>query len=123
MLAILDVSGSMRYPAKGTKGMSRAKVTEEAAVTALRILPAGSRIGAWVFSTDQRGKGVDYRELARVEQLDTPYAGKTWRDNLIAATRTLPQRLGGDTGLYDTTAAAYRRWSPSTTPPTSTRSS
>ena len=109
MLAILDVSGSMRYPAKNTKGMSRAKVTEEAAVTALRILPAGSRIGAWVFSTDQRGKGVDYRELARVEQLDTPYAGKTWRDNLIAETRTLPQQLGGDTGLYDTTAAAYAK--------------
>ena len=109
MLAIIDVSGSMRYPAKDTKGMSRAKVTEEAAVTALRILPGGSRIGAWVFSTDQRGKGVDHRELARVEQLDTPYAGKTWRDNLIAATRTLPKRLGGDTGLYDTTAAAYQK--------------
>ena len=109
MLAILDVSGSMNYPAKGTKGLTRAKVTEGAAATALRILPAGSRIGAWVFSTDQDGKGVDYRELARVEQLDTPYAGKSWRDNLIAETRTLPGRLGGDTGLYDTTAAAYAK--------------
>ncbi|MFL6170892.1 MAG: substrate-binding domain-containing protein [Ornithinibacter sp.] len=109
MLAILDVSGSMRYPAKDTKGKSRAKVTEEAAVTALRILPAGSRIGAWVFSTDQNGKGVDYRELARVEQLDTPFAGKAWRDHLVAVTRTLPKRLGGDTGLYDTTAAAYQK--------------
>ncbi len=109
MLAVIDVSGSMTYPAKGTKGLSRAKVTEGAASTALRILPAGSRIGAWVFSTDQYGKGVDYREIARVEQLDTPYAGKTWRDNLLAATRTLPKRLGGDTGLYDTTAAAYQK--------------
>lgn len=109
MLAILDVSGSMRHPAKGTRGMTRAKVTEEAAVTALQILPSGSRIGAWVFSTDQQGKGVDHRELARVEQLDHPYGGRTWRDHLVDVTRTLPERLGGDTGLYDTTAAAYRK--------------
>ncbi len=109
MLTIIDVSGSMRYPAKSTKGLSRAKVTEEAAVTALRILPGGSRIGVWVFSTNQSGKGVDYRELARVEQLDTPFAGKTWRDHLLTVTRTLPKRLGGDTGLYDTTAAAYQK--------------
>jgi Ca-activated chloride channel homolog len=109
MLAILDVSGSMKQPGKGTRGMTRAKVTEEAAVTALQILPAGSRIGAWVFSTDQRGKGVDYKELARVERLDKAYGGGTWRDRLVAVTRTLPKRLGGDTGLYDTTAAAYQK--------------
>lgn len=109
MLAILDVSGSMKQPGKGTRGMTRAKVTEEAAVTALQILPAGSRIGAWVFSTDQRGKGVDYKELATVERLDKAYAGATWRERLVAVTRTLPQRLGGDTGLYDTTAAAYQK--------------
>jgi hypothetical protein len=109
MLAILDVSGSMKYPARRTGGMTRAKVTEEAAVTALKILPAGSRIGAWVFSTDQRGKGVDYRELAKVERLDAAYAGRTWREHLVDVTRTLPRRLGGDTGLYDTTAAAYAK--------------
>ncbi len=27
----------------------------------------------------------------------------------MAVTRTLPKRLGGDTGLYDTTAAAYQK--------------
>lgn len=109
MLAVLDVSGSMRYPAKGTKGKTRAKVTEEAAVTALQILPAGSQVGTWVFSTDLAGRGVDHREVAKVDQLDTPFSGATWRDHLIAVTRTLPERLGGDTGLYDTTAAAYRK--------------
>ena len=109
MLAVIDVSGSMRYPAKSTKGLSRAKVTEGAASTALRILPNGSRIGAWVFSTDQGRRGIDYREVAKVEQLDTPFGGATWRDHLIAVTRTLPKRLGGDTGLYDTTAAAYQK--------------
>ena len=78
MLAILDVSGSMRFPARDTRGMTRAKVAEEAAVTALSILPAGSSIGAWVLSTDQRGKGVDYSELARVEHTSTPpIAGRT----------------------------------------------
>ena len=109
MLAILDVSGSMKYPAKGTKGMTRAEVTEGAAVTALKILPEGSKIGAWVFSTDQRGEGVDYRELAEVQTLETRYGAATWREHLIAVTRTLPQRLRGDTGLYDTTAAAYAK--------------
>ena len=53
--------------------MTRAKVTEEAAVTALQDPARGQQDRGWVFSTDQQRKGVDYRELARVEQLDTAY--------------------------------------------------
>ena len=58
-----------------------------------------------MFSTDQRGKGVDYRsrhgEAAR-HGVCRPHLARAphGRD----AQRS-PKRLGGDTGLYDTTKA------------------
>ncbi|MGL5930838.1 MAG: substrate-binding domain-containing protein, partial [Dermatophilaceae bacterium] len=102
MLAVLDVSGSMKYPAPGTGGLTRAKVLEEASITALRTLPAGSAVGTWVFSTDRGGRGVDHAELLPVRRLDTQVQGRTWRQELERQVRTIPRRLGGDTGLYDT---------------------
>ncbi len=109
MLAIVDVSGSMKYPAKGTKGLTRAKVTEESLKVALRVLPGGSRIGGWAFSTHLGGKGVDWKEYAAVRPLQEPYQGKTWREHLIDVVGIIPKTLGGDTGLYDTTWAAYQK--------------
>ncbi|MGL5819069.1 MAG: substrate-binding and VWA domain-containing protein [Phycicoccus sp.] len=109
MLAVLDVSGSMKYPAPGTRGLTRAKVLEESSITALRTLPAGSAVGTWIFSTDRGGRGVDHAELLPVRRLDTQVQGRTWRQELERQVRTIPRRLGGDTGLYDTAFAAYTR--------------
>ncbi|MGL5850356.1 MAG: substrate-binding domain-containing protein, partial [Phycicoccus sp.] len=109
MLAVLDVSGSMKYPAPGTGGLTRAKVLEEASITALRTLPAGSAVGTWIFSTDRGGRGVDHAQLLPVRRLDSESQGRTWRQQLERQVRTIPSRLGGDTGLYDTAFAAYTR--------------
>ena len=109
MLAVMDVSGSMKYPATGTRALTRAQVTQRAAQTALKILPPGSQIGAWVFSTDQGPGGQPWNEMSSIDTLDSRRGQATHREELLAAVGTLPKRLEGDTALYDTTYAAYRR--------------
>lgn len=116
MLAIIDVSGSMKYPAKGTKGLTRAQVTEGALLVALKVLPAGSQVGGWSFSTHLNGRGVDYKEYADVKTLTTPYGKVTWREHLMNVVRNIRKQLGGDTGLYDTTWAAFTKMQASYSP-------
>jgi Ca-activated chloride channel family protein len=109
MLAVVDVSGSMAYPARNTRGLTRIKVAEDACVTALQMLPAGSEIGAWVFATNKGPKNQPWLPVADVERLDSTIEGKSYREHLIEVTRTVPKKyLGGDTALYDTTLAALK---------------
>ncbi len=107
MLAVIDVSGSMKYPGPGTAGLARVEVTKEAATSALKILPAGSQIGAWIFSTRLGPNNRDWRWLTPIARLDTTANGVTHRQQLINDTAKLPTLVHGDTGLYDTTLAAY----------------
>lgn len=107
MLAIIDVSGSMTTVAKDTGGKTRAKVAEESLVTAVQRLPDGSQVGGWIFSTDKGGKGKDWAPIAPIARLDEPEGGGTHRDAIVAALKRFPSYISGDTGLYDTTAAAF----------------
>jgi len=107
MLAIIDVSGSMTTVAKDTGGKTRAKVAEESLTTAVRQLPAGSQVGGWIFSTDKGGKGKDWAPIAPIARLDEPEGKGTHRDAIVAALAKFPSYISGDTGLYDTTAAAF----------------
>lgn len=107
MLAILDVSGSMETVAKDTGGRTRAKVAEESLVTAVQRLPDGSQVGGWIFSTDKGGKGKDWAPIAPIARLDEPSGSGTHRDAIVTALKKYPSYLSGDTGLYDTTAAAF----------------
>lgn len=107
MLAIIDVSGSMTTVAKDTGGKTRAKVAEESLTTAVQRLPDGSQVGGWIFSTDKGGKGKDWAPIAPIARLDEPEGAGTHRDAIVAALRKFPSYISGDTGLYDTTAAAF----------------
>ncbi|KGN31687.1 von Willebrand factor A [Knoellia sinensis KCTC 19936] len=107
MLAILDVSGSMTNIAPDTGGKTRAKVAEESMITAVQRLPDGSQVGGWIFSTDKGGKGKDHAPLTPIARLDEPSGAGTHRDSIVAALKKFQTYLGGDTGLYDTTADAY----------------
>lgn len=107
MLVMVDVSGSMTTVAKDTGGKTRAKVAEESMLTAVARLPGGSQVGGWYFSTDKDGKGKDYKSFAPIASLDEPEGTGTHRDAIAAAIKKFPSWIGGDTGLYDTTAAAY----------------
>ncbi|WP_353952156.1 substrate-binding domain-containing protein [Knoellia sp. S7-12] len=107
MLAIVDVSGSMKTVAKDTGGKTRAKVAEESLITAVEKLPDGSQVGGWIFSTDKGGKGKDWAPIAPIARLDEPEGKGTHRDAIAAALKKFPSYISGDTGLYDTTAAAF----------------
>lgn len=106
MLAVIDVSGSMNWDS-GTRGLTRMDVLLGAAGRALQNLAPGSKVGAWIFSTAQGGAKQDWRELSPLRRLDAEVGSGTQRDDLRRLLGTVRGRVRGDTGLYDTTLAAF----------------
>ncbi|KNX38053.1 substrate-binding domain-containing protein [Luteipulveratus halotolerans] len=109
ILVVLDVSGSMLQEIQ--PGQSRVDMLTKMCTQALDVLPPTTSIGGWAFSTDLDGKGKDYKELApSIESIDDTPQGRAHKAQLKAALKTghsLAER-NGDTGLYDTVAAAYK---------------
>jgi Mg-chelatase subunit ChlD len=103
MLVVMDTSGSMARAAGATTRMELAK---DAADTALANVPDTSQMGLWTFSSSQRGK-IDYREVVPMRGLADPVAAQTQRQALSAGFAEAARSVKGDTGLYDTIAAAY----------------
>lgn len=107
MLAVIDASGSMEWDSP-TPGRTRWDVTKGSLVKGVGILPAGSQVGGWVFSTDREG-GADHEEIAAVERLDARVGSGTHRDRLRRLVTGGDKYLGGDTGLYDSIWAAHQK--------------
>ena len=106
MLAVMDVSGSMREQA-GSR--TRIQLAQAAASTALDTFPQSSQVGLWEFSTDRDGVGKDYKELQPIRALtDRGPDGKTQEDALNRSFAGMTDSVAGNTGLYDTLLAAYR---------------
>lgn len=105
MLAAIDVSGSMREPAGDS---TRVELMQKSTLDALAILPDGSQIGAWGFSTARGPNGEDFFEMVPLRGLQSDVDGRTQRQVLSEQVTGLQGILGGDTGLYDTALAAYR---------------
>jgi len=104
MLAAIDVSGSMRWAAGDS---SRIDLLQKATLDALAILPDGSQIGAWIFSTARGPNREDWVPIAPMRLLSDNVDGKTHRQVLSDEIIAISDRLGGDTGLYDTALAAF----------------
>src|SRR5262249_52911660 len=104
LLLVLDVSGSMAEVVSGTK--TRMDLAKAAAITAVRQFDGKSSVGLWVFSSALDAANA-YKSLVPVGTLsDTMPDGNTRRQDLIdAITQIQPS---GDTGLYDTVAAAQQ---------------
>ncbi|GED96945.1 VWA domain-containing protein [Gordonia crocea] len=106
-LVVEDVSGSM--VASSGSG-TRADLLREASLSGLKMFPNNAEIGAWMFSIDRGGPGVDYLEVAPIRPLNARAAGgRTHRDVLADAVRKAMANVHGGTGLYDTTLAAYKK--------------
>ena len=103
MLVVMDTSGSM---ARSASGITRIALAQEAADTALASVPDTSEMGLWTFSSRQNGS-VDYREVVPIRGLADPVGAHTQRDALDAGFAEAARSVKGDTGLYDTVAAAY----------------
>ncbi|GAC68256.1 substrate-binding domain-containing protein [Gordonia soli] len=105
-LVVEDTSGSMDAPAGSS---TRAQLLIDASTAGLKLFPNNTMIGGWAFGIDKGGPGQDWREMAPIRRLDAPAAdGGTHRQALAKAVRDGLQLLGGGTGLYDTTLAAFK---------------
>ncbi|MGC4744605.1 substrate-binding domain-containing protein [Micromonospora sp. DT201] len=100
MLAVVDVSGSMKEKVPSANNRSREEVTVEAARRGLGLFDDSWSIGLWTFSTKLVGN-LDYKQLVGIG----PLSGQ--RAQLEAALDTVTPS-SGDTGLYDTVLAAYQ---------------
>jgi len=100
-LTVVDISGSMNAQVPGT-GLTRARITAEAAKQGLGLFKDTTDMGLWVFSDNLDGDR-DFRELAPIGPMATE------RANLIALADQVPSMVeGGKTNLYDTLIAAYQ---------------
>ncbi|MFF2271125.1 VWA domain-containing protein [Agromyces sp. NPDC058136] len=102
MLAVIDVSGSMEEPAEN--GLRRIDIFQQAALGAMQKFSGEVELGVWVFSTARNGE-LDYEDLAPI----APLADAAHTQQIAGVIQSLPARLGGATGLYDTTLAAVQR--------------
>ena len=105
-LVIEDVSGSMGYNAGAD---TRIELTVQANQTGIGLFPDNAAMGLWAFSIGLGGGDQDYRELAPIQRLDEDVDGISQREVLMQQMRALPGLVGGGTGLYDTTLAAFRQ--------------
>lgn len=101
MLAVIDVSGTMRGAVPSAGGASRMDITKAAATQGLGLFGDDWAVGLWIFSTHMGG-GKDYRELVPIGPLSAQ------RNQLVGALQSVAPKSGGDTGLYDTLLAGYK---------------
>ncbi|WP_206488148.1 substrate-binding domain-containing protein [Rhodococcus sp. KRD162] len=104
-LVMEDVSGSMNYSAGAN---TRIALTVQASETGNRLFPDNASMGLWAFSIGLGGGDKDYRELVPIRRMDDKVGDTTQREVLLQQIRTMPSLVGGGTGLYDTTLAAFR---------------
>lgn len=103
-LAVIDVSKQMKARAGGSTKMA---LTVQAALKGLGLMPDSWALGTWVFSEKLDGK-KDWKALASMQRLDAKDGAGTQRQKVTRVIQSLPKRVGGRTGLYDVTLAAYR---------------
>ncbi|MEU4237572.1 substrate-binding domain-containing protein [Actinoplanes sp. NPDC026619] len=102
MLAVFDVSESMKAKVPTAGGLTRAELTQRVARQGLALLDDRWSVGNWTFSTDMAGT------RPWVENLPiSPCA--TERARMLTAIDKIVPKTGGDTGLFDTALAAYQR--------------
>src|SRR5215207_2187572 len=103
ILAVLDTSGSMKEVPPGSPA-SKMDIVKLAAGKAVRLFSDGTKLGLWEFST-KRTPTTDYRELVPVSPMGGKIGDVPTRLAMGAAIKAMTPR--GNTGLYNTTLAAY----------------
>ncbi|MEU8262410.1 substrate-binding domain-containing protein [Micromonospora sp. NPDC048999] len=108
MLAVIDVSGSMRSKVAAANGATRLQVTVAAANQGLQLFDDSWSIGLWTFSTNLDGP-LDYRQIVPIKPLSS-------NRNALRQGLASVKPSNGNTGLYDTMLAAYKKvqedWEP-----------
>lgn len=107
LLTLIDVSGSMLDEVAGTDE-TRMQVTAQEVGKGMALLPDDAEIGLWSFSTDLDGSRP-YKELVPLGPMNQPDSEGTHRAALQAALGRMRAKPLGDTGLYDSVLAAFRK--------------
>ncbi|MFC8617027.1 substrate-binding and VWA domain-containing protein [Micromonospora purpureochromogenes] len=100
MLAVVDVSGSMKTKVPSAGNATREQVTVSAASRGLNLFDDSWSIGLWTFSTELVGSR-DWREEVPINPLST---NRGRLEQKLAGIRP----SSGNTGLYDTVLEAYK---------------
>ena len=101
ILAVIDVSGSMRTPVATAGNHTREQVTIDAAIRGLDLFDDSWALGLWTFSTNLDGPR-DYRQIFPISPVSTI------RERAVQGLSAIQPKKNGDTGLYDTIDAAFR---------------
>jgi len=104
VISLIDVSGSMAQRVKGSKE-TKLDAAKQAAAASMKLFTDNDEVGLWSFSGGVAGKR-DYQELVPIGPMDGAVGDQVRRDALTAVIATLSPN--GDTGLYNTVAAAYQ---------------
>ncbi|HEV3462854.1 MAG TPA: substrate-binding domain-containing protein, partial [Actinomycetota bacterium] len=107
VLAVYDVSGSMKEEVPGTGGKTKMGIVKAAAGQALGLFAPETNLGTWVFSSDLGG-GRDWAESVPIGPTNARLPNGKVRREVLAEALARLQATDGDTGLYDTTLAAFR---------------
>jgi Ca-activated chloride channel homolog len=107
VLAVYDVSGSMKEEVPGTGGRTKMDLVKSAAGQALGLFAPETNLGTWVFSTNLAG-GRDWAESVPIGPTNARLPNGKIRREVLAEALARLQATDGDTGLYDTALAAFR---------------
>lgn len=101
ILAVVDLSGSMEEATE--TGIRRIDVLQQATTNTINQFSGEVDLGMWAFSTNRVG-AQDWEDLVAIERL----SNESHKQQLNSVVASLPGRLGGATGLYDTVLAAVK---------------
>lgn len=104
-LVVVDTSGSMNEKVGAT---TRIGMLASGFTKVVTQIPDANAIGLWTFSLGAGG-AKDWTEVVPTARLSDKRGPKTQRQALLDGVNALPGKVGGGTGLYDTTLAAYRQ--------------
>jgi len=107
VLAVYDVSGSMKEEVPGTGGRTKMDIVKIAAGQALGLFAPETNLGTWLFSSNLNGSR-DWAESVPIGPTNARLPNGKLRRQVLAEALARLQATNGDTGLYDTTLAAFR---------------
>jgi Ca-activated chloride channel homolog len=107
VLAVFDVSGSMKEEVPGTGGKTKMDLVKAATAQALALFAPETNLGTWVFSSNLAGPR-DWAESVPIGPTNARLPNGKLRREVLAESLAALQATDGDTGLYDTSLAAFR---------------
>ena len=107
VLAVFDVSGSMKEEVPGTGGKTKMDLVKSATGQALALFAPETNLGTWVFSSNLAGDR-DWAESVPIGPTNAKLPNGKLRREVLAESLAALQATDGDTGLYDTTLAAFQ---------------